>query len=246
MDDMVTIKRGDLEQVVRNALRLGSQAFGVKHKRLVQGLMEEAAEKAIPLNEAGREYGFSIERDEDKVYGDFVDVDEDLHASTYGDAEHVIAWVAERLGVSLEDAKRRKAVAEAKLQEARLAAMKLPAGACIVPTDEEKTVSLTLEFDADGWDDTGHLQRLAERENPTADIKRSRGKPWEETGCGVEECCPSLPAEIVMIANEQRRKRLFEEACDAIWATHNHTTLRERLQGLTDDQLAQVIHLARP
>lgn len=113
MNDTVTLKRADLEQVVRNALRLGSQAFGVKHKRLVQGLMEEAEEKAVPLNEAGREYGFSIERDEDKVYGDFVDVDEDFHASTYGDAEHVLQWMAKRLGV---DTPERSAVVDLRIQ----------------------------------------------------------------------------------------------------------------------------------
>jgi len=46
-ENTITMKREDLEQVVRSALRLGSQAFGVKHKRLVQGIMEEAEEKAI-------------------------------------------------------------------------------------------------------------------------------------------------------------------------------------------------------
>lgn len=46
MDDNITLKRGDLEQVVRDALRLGAQGHGVKHKRLVQGLMDEADEKA--------------------------------------------------------------------------------------------------------------------------------------------------------------------------------------------------------
>lgn len=48
MGEKITLKRDDLEEVIRSALRLGSQAFGVKHKRLVQGIMEEVEEKALP------------------------------------------------------------------------------------------------------------------------------------------------------------------------------------------------------
>ncbi|WP_265499585.1 hypothetical protein [Paracoccus beibuensis] len=47
MSKTITLKRDDLEEVVRTALRLGSQSGGVKHKRLVQGIMEEAEEKAV-------------------------------------------------------------------------------------------------------------------------------------------------------------------------------------------------------
>lgn len=46
MKDMVKLKREDLEQVLRDALRFGVQGHGVKHKRLVQRLMEEVEGKA--------------------------------------------------------------------------------------------------------------------------------------------------------------------------------------------------------
>ncbi|RKT35301.1 hypothetical protein BXY70_1334 [Roseovarius halotolerans] len=189
MKDMVKLKRADLEQVLRDALRLGAQGHGVKHKRLVQGLMEEADGKAIPMNEMERERGEIFESAVERRICSRIGLP---HWIVTGD----VSGISDR-------------VARHSIKLAR------------------KNVNSIFD--------------RAERQ-----LKPIGERAEEEVSCGDDDCCPSLPADIIAMTEASRRSHLLDKITGLPGFCDYEEEGLDRLHSLTTAQLEQVIRLAKP
>ncbi|GAW36992.1 hypothetical protein RA2_04067 [Roseovarius sp. A-2] len=70
-------------------------------------------------------------------------------------------------------------------------------------------------------------------------------EPGEETGCGVEECCPSLPKELEDAAIQERKERLIQEIVLMKSFLRGANATEHRLRRLTAEQLQKILSLAK-
>ena len=109
-----------------------------------------------------------------------------------------------------------------------------------IVTDDKHGVSELMDFLSVREDEWGFAD--LERERPDLFVQGDD----QETGCGIEECCPSLPADIVELADNARRNAVMKKAAKAVSLDISIYDDFLRLNELTTDQLEQVLHLARP
>lgn len=270
-EKMITIKRGDLEQVVRNALRLGSQAFGVKHKRLVQGIMEEAEEKAVEevsLDEAKRrrtvaEARFQEERHAAVILPDGATIKfpEELHMSVEAS---VLAKMLPRRAPGMEFD------TSADGLDLKTPPNSTCTGGCGIAgcpgNGEGKDLyhhAGTGDYFSGEADNLSELLRSRVKAHPAPEVptdpREYRGMsaeraafiawmndiprvPHVETGCGVDECCPGLPADIVELAKWSRRVQIIEDLENLPGFDERGL---DRLHSLSAEQLEQVLYIAK-